>query len=85
VVPYEATVTYTGFQGDVFQGNCEINSAIGSLSIPISGSNPNNLQGFVKCRFSVTVAVPTQLSTTITPIDRAKNRSNTLSFVLGIS
>jgi hypothetical protein len=89
-VNYSATVDFVDAQGDVFNGTCEISSdVLGTASVPIGillpGADPNQTEGFVLCRFFVRVPAPTQLSMRITLIDRAGNRSNSLSFVLGIS
>lgn len=88
-IEYSVRVNTVDPQGDVFNGTCELTSSLGTVSIPISaltpGTDPDAIEGSVTCFFSVTAFAPIQLTVTMTVIDRAGHRSNSLTFVLGIS
>lgn len=73
-------MTVFDLQGDVLNGTCEIALSVGTVSIPITSGSSR-----VTCLFTVTVPEPTQVTGTITVIDRAGHRSNSLTFVLGIA
>ncbi len=91
-IRYAVQVTTFDPQADVFNGTCEIAlpGVPGSpLSIPINsaapGINVNATTNPVTCVFTLRTAVPAQISGSVTIIDRAGHRSNSLSFLLGIS
>ena len=79
VVRYSAEVFVVDFQNDVLNGTCEIALSVGTVAIPITSGSSR-----VTCPFTVTVSQPTQVTGTLTVIDREGHRSSALSFVLGI-
>ena len=88
-VRYAFGANFVDVPGDVFNGTCELSTSVGPVSQPINvllpGASPNATQGSVVCIFFFLVPSPTQVTGTFTVVDRAGNRSNSFSFVLGIS
>lgn len=81
-VRYSAQVFSFDFQNDEVGGTCEINTSVGRFSTRINAL----CRGFVvACEFTILVTTPQQIPGSIVVIDRAGNRSNALTFVLGIT
>jgi hypothetical protein len=91
-IRYGIQVTVFDRQPDIFNGICEValQGFPGSpLSIPIDRVGPgidiNATTNPVVCLFVVRSSVPVQVNGSITIIDRAGHRSNSLGFVIGIA
>jgi hypothetical protein len=87
-VRYEFRVVGQDRNGDVFGGQCEIATNVGTGTGPIStlapGANPAATTWAVTCTRDFAVSVPQDIIGTAVIIDGAGRRSNALAFRLGI-
>ncbi len=80
-VRYSAQIFVFDFQGDVVGGTCEIDTSVGKFSRRIDALP----RGVAVCEFTILVSTPQQIPGSIAVIDRGGHRSNSLTFVLGIT
>lgn len=87
-VRYRFVVDFTDLQGDVFQGQCEISTNLGTTSGTISiigpGFDPTATTARVRCERSFLALIPQDIVGAVTLIDHAGHRSNSVDFRLGI-
>jgi hypothetical protein len=87
-VRYEFRVGVQDRNGDLFQGQCEIatnvGTATGTINILAPGVDPAATSATIFCTREFSVSIPQDIVGTAVIIDVAGHRSNALSFRLGI-